>query len=60
MYGGRAPDSRKSKLWTAGTGSKGSTESAFELIYSGDRVTLYKDGKVGGRNRAMAGQGYYG
>lgn len=47
MYGGRAPDERTAKIWTAGTGSKGSTESAFELVYSGERVSLHKDGKVG-------------
>eukprot|EP00904_Undaria_pinnatifida_P006208 jgi/Undpi1/2717/HiC_scaffold_14.g06095.m1 len=46
MYGGRAPDERTAKIWTAGTGSKGSTESAFELVYSGERVSLHKDGKT--------------
>ncbi|CAM9206646.1 unnamed protein product, partial [Laminaria digitata] len=46
VYEGRAPDARKGKLWTAGTGSKSPTESSFELVYSGDRVSLHKNGKV--------------
>ena len=47
MYAGRAPDARKAKLWAAATGSTSPTESSFELVYSGDRVSLHKDGKVG-------------
>lgn len=47
VYEGRAPDARKAKLWAAGTGSKSPTESSFELVYSGDRVSLLRDGKVG-------------
>lgn len=47
VYGGSGPHARKAKLWSAGTGSKGSTDSSYELVYSAGRVVLNKDGKVG-------------
>lgn len=52
VYGGYGPSERSTKLWSAGTGSKGGTKSSYELVYRGDKVILNKDGKVGGRQRA--------
>lgn len=50
VYGGKSPYAQKAKLWTAGTAAKGgATGSSYELVYSGDRVVLNKDGKVGAR-----------
>ncbi|CAM9792723.1 unnamed protein product [Pylaiella littoralis] len=47
VYGGKSPYAQKAKLWNAGTGAKGgATGSLYELVYSGDRVVLNKDGKV--------------
>eukprot|EP00752_Nemacystus_decipiens_P012405 g10992.t1 len=47
VYGGKSPYAQKAKLWTAGTAAKGgATGSSYELLYSGDRVVLNKDGKV--------------
>ncbi|CBJ26712.1 expressed unknown protein [Ectocarpus siliculosus] len=48
VYGGKSPYAQKAKLWTAGTGAKGGggKEAFYELVYTGDRVVLNKDGKV--------------
>ncbi|CAM9220482.1 unnamed protein product [Scytosiphon promiscuus] len=47
VYGGKSPYAQKAVLWTAGTAAKGgATDSLYELVYSGDRVVLNKNGKV--------------
>lgn len=48
LYDGSSPHKRKAKkLWSAEMASKGKAQSEYELVYTGSKVFLNRDGKVG-------------
>ncbi|CAM9543276.1 unnamed protein product [Ascophyllum nodosum] len=46
VYEGSGPHARETKLWSAGSGSKGNVQSVHELVYTGYKIILNKNGKM--------------